>query len=149
MYRQTSSKKITNPNETTIGLTTVRVVKSESDPPRFDITWTRTSPTTSSSIAALVSTVPRRDAVNPLAPRIENVVPKLVAQRAAPAANDWRGVADISSPRTNEKPIGNAMPVRATATERIKFAFREANEVERPPGRHILLAADTLYIFFL
>jgi hypothetical protein len=35
----------------------------------------------------------------------------------------------------NERAIGIPMPVRATAEERSRFALRDGNEVERPPGK--------------
>jgi hypothetical protein len=61
------------------------------------------------------------------------VVPRLVEQRAAPAANDWSGVAFTRLSRAKERPIGTAIPVTATETHRRKFAFMAANDVESPP----------------
>jgi hypothetical protein len=57
------------------------------------MTCTITKPTTSSIMAALVSTTPRREEERPLALSTVKVVPRLVEQRAAPAAKAWRGVA--------------------------------------------------------
>lgn len=61
------------------------------------------------------------------------MVPRLVALKAAPAAKDWRDVADTSSLRMNDKPIGTQIPVMATAVDRRMFAFKDFIEVERPP----------------
>jgi hypothetical protein len=77
--------------ETRTGRTTVMALKSA--PPRFEMTCTITKPTTSSIIAALVRTTPRREAERPLEPRTVNVVPRLVEHNAAPAAKACSGVA--------------------------------------------------------
>lgn len=65
-----------------------------------------------------------------------NVVPRLVEHSAAPAAKAWSGVVvGRRAGRTaKERAMGRAMPVRATAVERGRFARREGGEVERPPG---------------
>lgn len=70
--------------ETRIGRTTVIQLKLL--PPRLEMTWTMTRPTTSSIIAALVRTTPRREVASPLELRTVNVVPRLVEHSAAPAA---------------------------------------------------------------
>ena len=77
--------------ETKTGRTTVTMLKFAT--PRFEMTCTITKPTTSSIIAALVRTTPRREAERPLEPRTVNVVPKLVEHNAAPAAKACSGVA--------------------------------------------------------
>jgi hypothetical protein len=85
-------------------------------------------------MAELVVTVPRREVDNCVVERIVKVVPRLVALRAAPAENACSGVAETSSMRTNERPIGAPMPVTATARERYRLARREDRLVERPPS---------------
>jgi hypothetical protein len=92
-----------------------------------------TRPTTSSIIAALLSTTPRRDVVSPLVPSTVKVVPRLVEHRAAPAAKHWRGVALMRLPRTKDKPTGRPMPVTATADDRSRLALRELRDVDKPP----------------
>lgn len=81
-----------------------------------------------------MSTVPNRVFAKPEDVRIENVVPKDVAESAAPAAKDWRGVVPgkikIS---VKERDIGKMIPVVATATDRGRLERRGAREVERPP----------------
>ena len=57
-----------------------------SPPPRLEMTCTITRPTTSSIIAALVSTTPNLVDDSPLDARTVKVVPKLVEHKAAPAA---------------------------------------------------------------
>jgi hypothetical protein len=84
-------------------------------------------------MAALVVTVPRRVAIRPVDDRIVNVVPRLVALRAAPAAKNWRELADTRSFRTKDKAIGVPIPVIATHIERERFALTELTDVERPP----------------
>jgi hypothetical protein len=96
-----------------------------------------TRPTTSSIIAAVVKTVPRRVADKPLVLRTVKVVPRLVEHSAAPAAKACTGVAPTSVRRTKERAMGKAIPVIATATERNKLAFREEKLVSRPPCLHI------------
>jgi hypothetical protein len=61
------------------------------------------------------------------------VVPRLVEQRAAPAAKDSSGVACRRGWRVNERAMGREMPVRAMRLERMRLALREGKEVERPP----------------
>lgn len=101
--------------------------------PRLEMTSTMTSPTTSSSIAAVVRTVPSRVADNPVVLKIVKVVPKLVEQSAAPAAKACMGVAPTRGSKTKERAMGKEIPVIATATERKRFAFREEKFVSRPP----------------
>ena len=69
----------------------------------------------------------------PLVLRIVNVVPRLVEQSAAPAANAWSGIAFDRDCRTNERAMGKPIPVIATAVERNRFAFRERKFVSSPP----------------
>jgi len=109
------------------------LLKEDTEPPRCDITWTKTRPTTSSIMAALVRTVPSLVVVSPLVRSIVNVVPRLVEQRAAPAANACRGVADTRILSENENSMGNTIPVIATVAEGTMLAFNDAKEVERPP----------------
>lgn len=78
-------------------------------------------------------TVPSRVVINCVVERMVNVVPRLVALKAAPAENAWRGVADTSSMRMNDKPIGAQTPVKATAVDRRRFAFTALIEVDNPP----------------
>lgn len=128
-----SNRIMTRPKETAIGLTTARTLEVDSELPKLDITSTRTSPTTSSNMVALVRTVPILVWISPVVPRIVNVVPKLVEHRAAPAVNACRGVAITRARRENENAIGSPTPVKAMAVESSRFAFREAYDVERPP----------------
>jgi hypothetical protein len=91
-------------------------------------------PTTSSIIAALVRTVPRRVRARPEEVRIEKVVPRLVAERAAPAAKHWSGV--VPGTRVvsaKERAMGRRMPVAATAVESGRLWRSGVREVERPP----------------
>lgn len=92
-----------------------------------------TSPTTSSIIAALVRTTPRRVVVRPLVDKTVNVVPRLVEHRAAPAAKACTGVAPRRPCRMKEKAMGSVMPVSATAVEMARLAFRGVKEVLSPP----------------
>src|SRR5690242_12551415 len=87
----------------------------------------------SSIIAALVRTTPRRVDARPLEPNTVNVVPRLVEHSAAPAAKACNGVASSSPWSVYERPIGTAIPVSATPDESNKLAFRDLNEVCRPP----------------
>lgn len=129
-----SSKRPTaNPRETKTGRMTVRALNDAVLPPRLEIIWTITKPTTSSITAALVVTVPRRVVVSWVVERMVKVVPRLVALSAAPAANAWSDVADTSSFKMKDSPIGTPIPVRATAVERRMFALRDLIEVDRPP----------------
>jgi hypothetical protein len=132
MKQQVTGATTANARETRIGRTTVTGLMLP--PPRFDMTWTITRPTTSSIMAALVKTTPSREDDNPLAASTVKVVPRLVEQSAAPAAKAWRGVAPRSPRREKESAIGRAMPVTATAEERRRLALRDLKEVERPPG---------------
>jgi hypothetical protein len=105
-----------------------------SELPRLEMTWTITRPTTSSIIAALDKTVPSLVAVSPVVPRTVKMVPRLVEQRAAPAANDCKDFAATRDCNTKDSAIGATMPVRATAVENNALAFREVNDVDRPPS---------------
>jgi hypothetical protein len=87
----------------------------------------------SSIIAALVRTTPNRELESPLDASTVKVVPRLVEQRAAPAAKACRGVASKRLGRENESAIGTPIPVRATADERLRFALRDWKEVDKPP----------------
>ena len=101
--------------------------------PRLDMIWTMIKPTTSSIIAALVSTTPKRLSVRPLVARTVNVVPSDVEQSAAPAANACTGESGRSPRRTKDRPMGAAMPVRATADDRKRLAFKAFKLLEIPP----------------
>lgn len=125
--------------DTITGLTTVTAVKS--DDPRFVMTCTMTRPTTSSIIAALVSTVPRRVADRPLVLRMVKVVPKLVEQSAAPAAKACNGVASTRPCSEKDRAIGMPTPVAATALDRTAFALTALKSVLRPPGTGLATAA--------
>ena len=135
--------------ETKTGLITVVELKDEADPPRFEITCTMTRPTTSSIMAALVKTTPRRDLVRPLVDRTVKVVPRLVEHRAAPAEKAWRGVAPSSCWRTKERPMGTPIPVAATAIDSSRLAFKEEKEVDRPPGKRNDQHGTTIYINYI
>jgi len=75
--------------------------------------------------------------MSPVVVRIVKVVPRLVVQRAAPAANAWSGFADKRGMSTYDSPIGTQIPVKATTVENMKFACNEEKEVERPPGTSV------------
>jgi hypothetical protein len=92
-----------------------------------------TSPTTSSIMAALVRTTPSLEVESPLEARTVKVVPRLVEHSAAPAAKACTGVAFRRPCSVYERPMGTAIPVRATAEERSKLALSDLKEVERPP----------------
>jgi hypothetical protein len=62
-----------------------------------------------------------------------NVVPRLVALRAAPAAKDCKELAPTSSLRIKDKPMGTLMPVIATHRETVRFAFTALIDVDNPP----------------
>lgn len=121
--------------DTKTGLMTVVTLNDEAETPRLEMTCTMTRPTTSSIMAALVRTTPKRDLVSPLVVSTVKVVPKLVEQSAAPAANACNGVAPKRPWRTKESPIGALMPVIATPIDNRRLAFREEKEVARPPKR--------------
>ena len=80
---------------------------------------------------------------SPLVLRIVNVVPKLVEQSAAPAANAWSGVAFERDCRTNERAMGKPIPVIATAVERNRFALRERKFVSSPPVSKVNASPST------
>ena len=118
--------------ETNTGRMTVISLNDE-PAPRLDMIWTMINPTTSSIIAALVSTTPKRLSVSPLVARTVNVVPKDVEHSAAPAANACTGESGRRPRRTKEMPIGAAIPVRATAEDKKRFAFKAFKLLEMPP----------------
>jgi hypothetical protein len=91
------------------------------------------SPTTSSIIAALESTTPKRVSVSPLVARTVKVVPSEVEHSAAPAAKACTGVIGNRPRRAKERPMGAAIPVRATAEDRKRFARRDFRLLEIPP----------------
>lgn len=122
----------TSAKDTAIGLITTRTLE-DAEVPRLEITSTRTSPTTSSNMVALVRTVPIFVSLSPVVPRIVNVVPKLVEHRAVPAVNACRGEAITRARRENENAIGSPTPVKAIAVERSRFDFNESYDVESPP----------------
>lgn len=135
MNLQKTGMMIAKPRETTTGLTTVMATKVS--PPRFEITWTMIRPMTSSIMAELVKTTPRRVAERPLVPRIVNVVPRLVEHKAAPAAKDCNEVALSMGITAKERPIGRTIPVVATMDERPRLALRDLKDVDRPPRTKI------------
>lgn len=62
------------------------------------------------------------------------MVPRLVAESAAPAAKAWSGVVPgTMGIRRKERQMGRIIPVAATAIERGRFDSRGAREVDRPP----------------
>jgi hypothetical protein len=91
-------------------------------------------PTTSSIITELVVTVPRREVISCIVERIVNMVPRLVTLRAAPVENAYSGVAETSSIRINDKPIGTLILVMATARETYILARSKDSPVNRPPS---------------
>lgn len=119
--------------DTKTGRTTVVALNEPADEPRLDITWTITSPATSSSIAALDMMTPSRLLSRPLVLRMVNVVPREVEQRAAPAANACTGVAPSKAWRVKDKAMGSPTPMRATVPDRYRLAHKAVNEVDRPP----------------
>jgi hypothetical protein len=131
--RHTSGKTIAKPKETKMGRITV-TASNEDVSPRFEMTWTMINPTISSIMAADVNTTPRRLELRPLVLRRVKVVPRLVAQRAEPAAKACSGEAPIMGESTNDRPIGVTMPVMATSVESQKFAFNAEKDVDNPPG---------------
>lgn len=87
-------------------------------------------------MAAVDKTVPRRVCVSPLVLSTVNVAPKLVEQRAAPAAKACKGVALLSLSSKKENAMGSKIPVAATPIDRPRFAFTAAKDVETPPVMH-------------
>lgn len=86
--------------ETKMGLMIVDV-EMEADPdPSEDITLVITRPTMPSSMAALVSTTPRRVLCRPHEAKIVKVVPRLVEHNAAPATNACSGDAPVNDDKT-------------------------------------------------
>ncbi len=134
MKRDTTGTNIANAVETNIGRTTVTALK-EDEVPRFEMILTMTRPMTSSSIAALDRTIPKRLVTSPLELSRVKVVPRLVEQRVAPAAKAWRGVALAKLIKEKDKAIGMRIPVDATATESSRFDFRTAQDVGSPPSK--------------
>lgn len=122
-----------NPMDTKTGRMTVIGLNEVLLPSRFAITCTRTRPTTSSSIAAQVVTVPSRVEIKLVVDRIVNVVPRLVALRATPAAKAWSELADTSSFSTNDRAIGVKIPVSATAIDTNILAFNALIDIDKPP----------------
>jgi len=133
MKRQIRGIKTANAIDTNTGRITVISVKDE-PAPRVGMIWTMTRPTTSSIIAALDSTTPRRLSVRPLVARTVKVVPSDVEHSAAPAAKACTGDTGRRPRRTKERPMGAAMPVRATAEDKKRFAFKALRLLEMPPG---------------
>jgi hypothetical protein len=84
-------------------------------------------------MAALVKTTPSLVVDRPLVPRMVNVVPRLVEQRAAPAAKACSRDALNMDFKAKDKPMGRRMPVTATPDERPILAFSDLNEVAKPP----------------
>lgn len=133
MKTQTRGAHTANATDTRSGLTIVTALISAPDDPKLEMIWTMTRPTTSSIMAALVSTTPSRDVIRPVDRSTVNVVPRLVEHSAAPAANAWRGVAPLSFWRTKERPMGTVIPVMATHEDSQRLALRAPREVDRPP----------------
>jgi hypothetical protein len=116
------------------------VISLKDEPaPRLEMIWTMIKPTTSSIIAALVSTTPKRLSVSPLVARTVNVVPNDVEHSAAPAAKACTGESGNSLRRTKDRPIGAAIPVRATAEDKKRLAFKAFRLLEMPP---VKMSAD-------
>lgn len=130
--RHARGRRMANAKDTNTGRMTVTASKEEAVP-RLATTWTMISPTTSSIMAAEVRTTPSRVEPRPLVPSRVNVVPRLVEHSAAPAAKAWTGEASAMDVRTNERPMGARMPVRATAMDKSRFALRAAKDVDNPP----------------
>ncbi len=66
-----------------------------------------------------------------------SVVPRLVEDKAAPAANASSGrYPKPALSNANERAIGNPMPVRAHTMERGRFESRTGRLVDNPPGSH-------------
>lgn len=130
---QVTGIRTANATETKTGLITVTGPKLSFEVPRADITFTITSPTTSSIIAALVRITPSLLSVSPEVVRTVNVVPSEVEHNAAPAAKACKGVMLNRPCNTNERAIGAHIPVTATTVERKRFAFRVFTEVLNPP----------------
>jgi hypothetical protein len=133
MKRQIKGIKTANAIDTNTGRMTVISVKV--DPAlRVGIIWTIIRPTMSSIMAALVRTTPRRLSVRPLVARTVKVVPSDVEHSAAPAANACTGESGNMPRRTKEIPMGAAIPVRATAEDKKRFALRDFRLLEMPPA---------------
>lgn len=118
--------------DTNTGLMTVISVNEE-PAPRLEMIWTMINPTMSSIMAALVSTTPKRLSVSPLVESTVNVVPSDVEHSAAPAAKACTGESGKRPRRTKERPMGAAIPVRATAEDKNRFALRAFRLLEMPP----------------
>ena len=101
--------------------------------PRLEMIGTMIRPKTSSIIAAVVRTTPKRVFVKSLVVRMVKVVPRLVEQSADPAANACSAVALTSPLRQNERAIGMLIPVKATAVDIMRLALTAEKEVDRPP----------------
>lgn len=101
------------------------------------MSWTTcdsSRPMTSSMRAALVRSAPTLVCTYPLACRMVSVVPRLVEQRAAPAAKHCKVDASTMARSANERPMGISTPVVAMAQERGRQERRALTELARPPG---------------
>lgn len=136
IVQQASGHAIAYPRETNTGLSTVADLNPDTEVPRLEMICTMTRPTTSSSIAALVSTTPSLVSVSPVVPRMVKVVARLVEHKAAPAAKAWRAEAPAIPLRAKDKAMGRQIPVSATNIDSTMFALRDGNEVESPPGTY-------------
>ena len=65
--------------------------------------------------------------------RTVKVVPREVEHRAAPAAKACKGAVSSKPCSTNDRPMGQLMPIAATVAESKRLAFRVLRSVERPP----------------
>jgi hypothetical protein len=136
MYLHPISSASTNPTETRIGLAMVIMSMDSCETlfsPKSEMTRTIARPITSSNIAALVATIPRRVMIKFVLERMVKVVPRLVALSAAPAAKACSGLAATSFMSIKDSAIGTAIPVNATDTEMVRFGFKEESEAESPP----------------
>jgi len=84
-------------------------------------------------MAADVNTTPNQVFTNLAEERIANVVPRLVAESAAPETKHCRYVAVVRGLRTKLSATGTQIPVRATKMERKRLETRDRSEVPRPP----------------
>jgi len=80
-------------------------------------------------MAVDVNTTPNQVFTNPAEGRIANVVPRLVAESAAPETKHCR----CCGLRTKLSATGTQIPVRATKMERKRLETRDWSEVPRPP----------------
>lgn len=133
--RHASGTTTAKASETRTGRTTVAgaISTSPPPPPRLDMIWTMTRPTTSSIMAAVLRTLPSRVDARPLVLSTVKVVPRLVEHRAAPAAKHCRYDAPAAGTNAKDRAMGAAMPVSATHADSSRLAFMVEREVERPP----------------